>query len=43
VSLDSPLDDEFLQLGSGRLELALAQEEPRGVHCLQLNGRLKEP
>jgi hypothetical protein len=30
--LDSPLDDEFLHLGSGRVELALAQEESSDVH-----------
>jgi hypothetical protein len=39
--LDSPMDGEFLQLGLARLELALVQEEPRDVHCWQLNGRLK--
>jgi hypothetical protein len=32
ASLGSPQDDEFLQLDSTRLELALTQEEPRGVH-----------
>ena len=30
--LDSPLDDEFLQLGSGTVELSLAWEEPSDVH-----------
>jgi hypothetical protein len=40
--LDLPLGDEFLLLGSARLELTLAQEEPMGVHCLLLSGRLKE-
>jgi hypothetical protein len=30
--LDSPLDDESLHLGLAKLELALAEEDPRGVH-----------
>jgi len=31
--LDSSLVDEFIQLVLTRLELALAWEETRGVHC----------